>query len=332
MAFRDRDPNKNNKQDEVPVAFNYVNYIWFYLMHNYGINTDQPWDFLGKDKDGQFYTFLTRPEFKETMTFINKMYTEKLMNQDILNVSAESYLKLITENRVGVIFDGMSPNFLNKIKEANPDLDPKWTVMLPPKGPRGDQGVRSYNSLDGEYFVSAKSKNIEAATRFIDYIFADPEGSKLINWGVEDLTYAMDNGQMKTTDFVMKNPDGLSPNEVLASVGVRPTLPKIIDPEAHKAITEMEFADNQWILEGINKYADAKVVGPPETRYRFTTEESGQIKDIHTQLDTYIDESLAKMLVGNQSMDQFDEFVKTLQDKGIDQLAEIYQRVDARSK
>ncbi|MBP1988568.1 extracellular solute-binding protein [Paenibacillus eucommiae] len=331
-AFRDLDPNGNKKKDEVPAAFNYVNYVWFYLMHAYGINTAQPWDYLGQDENGQFYTYLTRPEFKETMAFASKLYTEKLMNQDILNVSAEGYQKLITDNRTGVIFDALGPDYLNKIKEANPGLDAKWTVMLPLKGPRGDRGMRSYSGLDGEFFVSKNSKNVEAATRFIDYIFADPEGSSLVNWGIKGMSYEEEGGVKQSTDFVLNNPEGLTPSDVLLSLGVQPVLPKIIDPSAHEKISEIQLKDHPWITEGIKRYEEAGVIRDPEKRYRFTSEESGQIKDIHTQLETYISETLAKILVGNKPIDEFDSFVKTLNDKGIDKMVEIYQKVDARSK
>jgi len=330
-AFKERDPNGNGKPDEVPLAQNFLNYTWFYMMHAFGINTAQPWDYLGKDENGNFYPYLTRPEFKETMAFLSKLYQEKLLNQDILNVSAEAYLKMITENRVGVVFDGMTPDFLAKIKEANPGVEPKWTVMLPPQGPRGDRGVRSYSSLDGMYFISKNAKNIEAATRFIDYIFADPEGSDLVNWGVEGLSYTVVNGEKESTDFVLNNPDGLIPIDALRSIGVLPTLPKI-DTGAHPKMLELQNKDNPWITAGMELYDREKIVGEPEKRYRYTAEESGQIAEIKTQLDTYINETLAKILVGNKPIDEMDSFVKTLQDKGIDRMAEIYQTIEARNK
>lgn len=332
VAFRDLDPNGNNKKDEVPAAFNYLNYVWFYLMHAYGINTALPWDFLGQDANGQFYTYLTRPEFKETMDFAGKLYKEKLMNQDILNVTAESYMKLITDNRVGVLFDGVSPDYLEKIKEANPGVDARWTLMLPPAGPRGDRGMRSYSGLDAEFFISKSSKNIEAVTRFVDYIFADPEGSTLVNWGIKGESYEEEGGVKHLTDFVLNNPEGLAPTDALRSLGAMPVLPKIVDQQMLAGVTEQQYRDHPWITEGLKKYAEAGVIREPEKRYRVTSEEADQIKDIHTQLETYINETLAKILVGNKSIDEFDNFVNTLNDKGINKMVEIYQKVDSRSK
>ena len=332
VAFRDLDPNGNNKKDEVPVAFNYLNYVWFYLMHSYGINTALPWDFLGQDDNGQFYTYLTRPEFKETMDFASKLYKEKLMNQDILNVSAESYMKLITDNRVGVLFDAVSPEYLSKIKEANPDVDAKWTLMLPPAGPRGDQGMRSYSGLDATFYISKSSKNIEAVTKFVDYIFADPEGSTIINWGIKGESYVEESGVKKLTDFVLNNSEGLTPTDALRSLGALPILPKIVDQQMLASVTDQQYQDHTWITEGLKRYDEAQVIGEPEKRYRVTSEEADQIKDIHTELETYINETLAKILVGNLPIDEFDNFVKTLNDKGIDKMVEIYQKVDSRSK
>lgn len=330
-AFRERDPNGNNQQDEVPMAINYVNYTWFYLMHAFGINTAQPWDYLGQEKDGSFYVNLTRPEFKETMEYLSKLYAEKLLNQDILNVSHEGYTKIINENKVGIIFGTMDPEFLDSMKAANPGLDPKWTVMLPPKGPRGDRGIRSYSYLDGFYFISKNAKDLDAATRFIDYIYADPEGTDLVNWGVKDLSYTEVNGEKQSTDFVLNNPDGMTPNDALRSIGVWPILP-FVDRYAHPAMIAKINEDNPWITEGIELYAREKVVGDPEARYRYTAEESAQIAEIHTQLDTYISETLAKVLVGNKPIDEIDVMVDTLNEKGIQRMAEIYEVIHERSK
>jgi putative aldouronate transport system substrate-binding protein len=332
IAFRDMDPNGNGKKDEVPVAFNYASYTWYYMMYSFGLNVSQPFDFLGKDKEGKFYTYLTRPEFKETMGYLSKLYTEKLMNQDILNVSNDSYMKLITENRVGVLFYSLNPDIVTKIKAANPDADPRWTVMLPPKGPRGDMGVRSYNNLDGQFFISKKG-NVEDATKFMDYTFADPVGGTLINWGIKGSSYTEENGVKQSTDFVLKNPEGLTPTDALYSIGVLPTLAKIRDVNAHPKMEELRYQEHPWILAGSKLYSQtAGVRGEPEKKYRFTTEESGKIKEIHTQLDTYISETLAKVLVGNKPIDEMDNFSKTLKEKGIDQIAEIFQRIDNRSK
>lgn len=331
IAFRDKDPNGNNKKDEVPIAINDLWYTWLYLMQAYGLKIADPWNLVGKDDSGKMYVYVTRPEFKETIAFINKLYKEKLLNQDILNVTGDSYKKMISENRVGVYFGDINGDNGNKIKEVNPGLEPKFKVMLPPKGPRGESGIRSYSSIDGEFFISKNGKNTNDATRLFNYIFGDPEGSVLVNWGIKGLTYTEDNGKKQYTDLILKNPDGLKPIDALASTGMWPVLPRIAS-DAKREYKNLSYAENPWVTEGIKLYADNKVVGEQEKRYRFTSEEAAQRDEIMKQLGSYISETLSKMIIGNTPVDEFDNFVKELNDKGINKLAEIYQIVEDRSK
>jgi ABC-type sugar transport system, periplasmic component len=331
VAFRDKDPNGNGKKDEVPIAINDMWYTWMYLMQAYGLQIADPWNFVGKDKDEKVYIYVTRPEFKETIAFISKLYKEKLLNQDILNVTGDSYKKIISENRVGCTFSNLYPENVNMIKEVNPNVNPILKVMLPPKGPRGDSGIRSYSSIDGRFFISKVGKNTTDAVRLFDYIFADPEGSVLINWGIKGLTYTEENGQKKFTELITKNPDGLNISDAIAAVGIWPTLPRIAS-DAKRTFKNLTYAENPWISEGVDLYAKNNVVGEQEKRYRFTEEEASQIDEINKKLNSYISETLAKMIIGNTPIDEFDNFVKTVNDKGIEKLAEIYQAAEDRSK
>ena len=52
----------------------------------------------------------------------------------------------------------------------------------------------------------------------LDYMYSE-EGTLLINMGIEGTHYTMQNGKPIFTDYVMKNPDGLSPKKDRKSVG-----------------------------------------------------------------------------------------------------------------
>src|SRR5690606_21088359 len=81
------------------------------------------------------------------------------------------------------------------------------------------------------YGISKDAKNPEIVIKWLDYIYASEEGSRLLQYGVEGLSYEMVNGEPEFTDFVKNNPDGLSPVQSLMSIGAFPTLPWIRSAE-----------------------------------------------------------------------------------------------------
>lgn len=328
-AFKNGDPNQNGKKDEIPLYFAYLNYAWFFTMQNFGLNMAAPWDWVTRENDGKLSTYITQPQFKETITYVSKLYKDGLINQDILNIAGDDYTKAIYDNRVGCIFGDPSPSWIDKIKESHPNKDPKWTIMLPPKGPRGERGVRVFGSFDGTFFVSKNGKNTEDATRFYEYIFADPEGIKLINYGIKGMSYEEEGGVPKFTEFVTKNPDGLSAGDALLSIGAKGTFP---GPRGSDVVLkELAFEGQDWITKGLGLYAD-NLTKIPEVRFRFTSDETTQMADLKANLESYINETLAKMLVGNMSIDEFDKFVNTCKDNGIEKVVDIYNQVADRSK
>jgi ABC-type sugar transport system, periplasmic component len=327
-AFKEGDPNGNGKKDEIPLSLNYLNYSWMYFMESFGIQPVAPWDWVGKDSSGKIVTYVTQPQFKETMAFCSKLYKEKLLNQDILNITNDAYNQSIYDNKVGCTYNGISEDFEVKLKEAHPDVNPDWFVMLPPKGPTGDSGIYLFGGFNGQFYISKDGKNPTDAARFFNFIFADPKGRNLMCHGIEGYSYNMENGKVKYTSFVTDNPDKLSPSMALMSIGAKLTMPYRKDLTA---LDELAFSKYPWCLQGYNLYKE-NVKSEPEKKYRFTTEESTEIQDIKSKLDNYITETLAKMLIGNEPIDNFDKFASTLKEKGVERLAEIYTKVEERMK
>jgi putative aldouronate transport system substrate-binding protein len=56
-----------------------------------------------------------------------------------------------------------------------------------------------------------------------------------------------------------------------------------------------------------------------------TTEETTSYNTIYNDIDTYLDENIVKFIVGDKSLDEFDSFVNTLRDMGIDECIAMTQ-------
>ncbi len=85
-----------------------------------------------------------------------------------------------------------------------------------------DSRFTSYNSAA----ITSKCKNPDIAARLLDYAYS-PDGIKLYNYGIKDITYTMVDNKPTYTDYVINNPDKLSFSNILvnyARVGGSPTI------------------------------------------------------------------------------------------------------------
>ena len=57
----------------------------------------------------------------------------------------------------------------------------------------------------------------------------------------------------------------------------------------------------------------------------FTPEESEEIGEITTNINTYAEEMALRFITGDASLDEYDDFVARLNDLGMQRLIEIYQ-------
>ena len=54
-------------------------------------------------------------------------------------------------------------------------------------------------------------------------------------------------------------------------------------------------------------------------------DESQEYTDLYADIETYQDENIVKFVVGDKSLDEFDDFVATLKQMGIERCVELEQ-------
>lgn len=324
-AFKKRDPKS------IPYLERYYAYAWFYTMYFFGLNVYQPWDWCGFDnKTKEFYIFLLKPEFKETMQFVARLYKEGLINQDILSITPEIYDNYLYSDKAGCVFSSYVYLDVDKIKAQNPGSKAEYIGILPPVVPGREMGVRSYTVLQNRYFVSEKGDNKEDALKLIDYIFADPEGAKLWNLGIEGETYTVENGEYKWTDFVLKNPNKLTAVQTLSAYGAswRNYLPLT---HVLPGVGYPSYIDaNHWGTKAMELYEKAGFLRP-ELQLRMTAQEAEKRTAIGNKVNDFANEYLTGVMTGSKSFDTWDDFIKQLKEMGIEELATIFQNAYDRA-
>ena len=154
------------------------------------------------------------------MNQINQLYKEGLIDQEIATNTEQAFQGKMAQNLIGA-YRGMLGSHMRAFNETLPKSIPDFKVIgvVPMKGLYGDQW-EPLGSMDrGAYTVITKDNEYpEATMRWFDYFYGE-EGSAFVAFGPkEGETYTIDGeGHYHYTDFIQKNPDGLSAKQVIGT-------------------------------------------------------------------------------------------------------------------
>jgi len=171
-------------------------------------------------------------------------------------------------------------------------------------------------------FIPANSKNPEAAARVIDFLYSE-EGTELMTWGVEGESFEVVNGQNVYTKHITENADGLGKSavlqfycsEILTTVGVMNTHKNIVRSLDWE---EQVTANKVWELNNPG-------AASPLPSVTLTDAEREEASAIRTDLDTYVNESRLNFILGNLSLDKFEDYQQEMKKMKVERLLEIYQ-------
>ncbi len=328
-AFKTKDPNGNGKQDEVPfvvgtgpdAVYLFGNALGLHLFYGGGWYVTD---------DNKVYYEWTDARVKELLTWLNRLYKEKLLDPQFYQTEREAALRKVTRDLAGAGVDFSNHTLeYNKAQAAAGHKDAHWVMAKPPTSDRVERPYyEGYGPLSGWFCVTRDCKDPELAARWLDYVWASDEGNTLVTYGVEGLTYTVgDDKRLEFTPWVTDNPQDLDPQAALRYHGSMPYgSPWIRAPKG--PLSEFQWdvtrTDDNW-LESAEKIAPLMVLAYPTILA--TAEETKELSGILPDLTTYRDEAILKFILGQQPIndDTWGEYVSTIEGMGLERVVAIQQ-------
>lgn len=320
QAFKDLDYNGNGKADEVPLTCSSYAGLEPVFYGSFGLGTrGGRHGYVDIDPATNELRFIpTSDRYKEVLQFMNMLYSEGLLDQEIFTMDMP---KLIAKGEEG---RALCYGFVNHSIIGYEYSEKSVGMEAPFKGPYGDQLWRNASSAlsgFGNMVITKKNPSPEATMRWADYWYSD-DGIREYFMGIEGETYYIDDeGNYQYTDYVMKNPDGIMFEQVLGAYvpwagGANPSIAsnKYFKGGEMQPITKAS-ADKLYEYR-------AEVIWPSFT---WQESESDDMVSINTDINTYINENRALFVTGKRSFDEWDDFVKGFDNMRLDRYMEIYQ-------
>lgn len=176
--------------------------------------------------------------------------------------------------------------------------------------------------MNGNYIIAITTANKYPAEsiRMLDYGFSE-EGHYMMNYGPEGKAYEMVNGEVKFTDYVMNNPEGLTYDLALLKCGLAPWNGAFVQAGLYWATAVSIYPEPREALDVWGPASTDNAL-PPITP---SADESQRLATLLNEINTYASEMRDKFIMGLEPIENFDEYVNTLKNMGIEEAIQIHQ-------
>ncbi len=270
--------------------------------------------------DGKVHLGAYEPAYKDVLAYLNRLYNEKLLDNnfpsntdDIVRAAMMSGEAAVTSGAtswVAALTSGATEQPYNLVGigslVANKGDEPMFG--------HADPVVTIYSWS----FFPEECKDLETAIRFVNYLQA-PGGRILSNYGIEGKTFEYVNGKPTLTDFVNKNPDGYTRDQLMRVYGMLNwgCLHLREMSVQRYPLQAQRDAISAWFVPGRDKYVLVNDTIDPQYIKEYT--------QLWTDIYTYIGESRVKFITGETPLTEFDKYLSTLKTMGMDRVLEIKQ-------
>ncbi|KAB8127493.1 extracellular solute-binding protein [Gracilibacillus oryzae] len=326
-AVQETDLNGNGKNDEIPYGGTVIGGLVGWMKGAYGLGnlgTRHKYVDLDPENNEQLRFYPAEEEYKQMLQFINKLYSEGLIQQNIYTIDYNQFLANGSENIYGS------------------------TVLTNPRTSFGDTGEQfvGANALEGEngekmfvdigsslvrlggFAITKENPNPAATVRWMDHFYSD-EGAKLFFMGKEGVTYEeTEDGEIQYLDSITNSPDGLTMEQELAKhlTWLGGGYPGIVKKDyfqgAESLPSAIEAADR------LDPYLPEQLV----PAFTFTEEESRRFSALAADIEKYVQETQDKLITGEISFAEWDNYIQTLNDMGLEEYMEIQNAAFERYK
>ncbi|CAM3989498.1 extracellular solute-binding protein [Paenibacillus alkaliterrae] len=272
-------------------------------------------------EDGKIKYGYLEPGYRDYLATMSKWYREGLIDKYFVALDLETVDKKLTSGTSGATIGWHA--YIEKYNVAALSNGSAARYAAAPYPTLAEGAIPKFGQLDNAYAgtssaaIKATTKHLEAAVRWLDYGYSK-EGSMLNTYGIEGVTYTMENGRPVYTDLVVANPDGLSSDQVMLQYAHQTNFPMI----QHDAQLEWKFEETNRALEIWSKTKHKDYLLPPITP---TPEEADELSALMDGIGEYVNDAELRIILGIDSIDAYDEMVKQLKLLGIERVLEIKQ-------
>ncbi|MFB9279013.1 extracellular solute-binding protein [Cohnella cellulosilytica] len=312
-AFKSGDPNGNGQPDEIPYNAHTIDMAMIGIQGMFGLDQDIVGGvgFGANVEDGKVNLWADDDRFRDALHYFKQLYDEGLVDPEIFTQDDKLYFGKLADGRIGY-----TP--LYQPRNAG-EYAQDYDAITPIKGPSGDQlwPFLNFKASTIAFVMTKNNKYPEASMRWADYFYTD-EGATLMYLGKEGETYDKQaDGTMAYRKEILESSNGFE-NE-MGKWTMFPGGGELGYYQEKHIRPTMEGTPMSGYIEKVRDYLPANRYSEPMMDPALSERYTQIMKD----LGTYVKEMRAKFVLGNESFDKWDEYVRQLDRIGIKEAEQI---------
>jgi len=318
-AFRDRDPNGNGKDDEIPMLF-LGSWELKFFSHAWGVAVNDFNIYLAED--GQVHFWPQEDSFFAMAETLRDLYAEGLLDPN--GFSTADSIRRVTDTEAALTYGAFfAPTAVTLLPYSSGATD--YVVM----GPFEYEGKAIYRDLVGQvtrgtFAITSACEDPAALLQWVDILYSE-EGAIEAMVGKEDESYYFrEDGRWDWVGGAEElGLEGLSQLTVYESGDMPWLFPQ--------AFNDLYFEENVGRMVAELAALKAKTVKPFPT-YSLTEEENEYVGNLQLQLGLYVDEMLARMVLGEVDINDETKaaFLEGLEARGVEDMIAFWQNIAQR--
>lgn len=259
------------------------------------------------------------PEYKEYVEMMRTWYEVGVVDPDFVStLTFDDGVALLSSGECAAAADHSAIlDFINSLgKQVDPDFN--FVAAPHPVKEAGDQ-VHIHNpsgSPIGKILsISSACQKPEIALQYLDQFYTD-EAFMLLNYGTEGKTYEMVDGMPMYTELVVDNPSCTIVDVLTAYAAPVSFIGEFVS--GRDASASMYSNAAVWDSNTDNAYEMPRLIS-------LTQAEQDTYADVFPEVQSYVEEMTVKYIMGLESMDTYDQFVKSIYSLRIDEAVAAYQ-------
>lgn len=322
-AFKEQDPNGNGAADEIPFIATKTSTCPAIVLRAFGFNTDGTSNLCVKD--GQATIPAADPLYEEYLRYMNKLYTEGLIDRNMFTQDATGARAKCAQNQVGAIQTTAAFTEF-------PDTYEDYICMSPLTSEWNDEKILTRMSTVSPItmVISADTQYPDVAIRFANLFFLDmlnpiiegPEKGSGDELGFGG-HYANEDG---TINFDMPENCGSHWEYRYKYLGVYDGATPGLNNSEYRG-EKYDFPEpDRLFREAVYATNPKQYFVPAFPTLYMSEEDAERCNSLITPIKDYISSMEAKYISGTESLDTIDTFFEELKNLGVEEYIQINQK------
>lgn len=292
---------------------------------DYGVITS-PFGLVTRDmyqKDGKVHIGYAEQEYKDVLQYLNQLYQEGLLDPNFSTTDKNT----VTANMLSGTSGASSGNLGGGIGtwlQTNKDVEDYSLAgmhnLVKNDGDKSLYGFYKTDVIGKTAVITTACKDKELAARFLNYGYTDA-GHMTYVFGIEGESYTMENGEPVYTDYILKNPDGLTVKKAMSEYTLSwdngPFVQDVKQKEQTGGMPEQLAAWEIWDDTTVDQYFLPKIAIAQDSLSEYSS--------LKSDITTYVKEMTIKFIRGTEPLENYDKYLENLKSMGVNRLIEIAQ-------